>query len=237
MSVDNVYVNADSGAPKFPTDKQEFVYWVVKMRAYLKSRGLTKFIEMNESESSSKIDLKNEDGASSKKSSDASVDEKSIDRVFSILVLCLSTEQMKLCHNEVMTADPRALWKKLNSVYGVTKNTDSMMSVMSQLQQINKMKNESVKEFLGRISVLISTLVQIDGAVSDSRRKYYIMTGLSRAVEWRGITDVVSAIDKNDEWSVNDLETYLISEDNRRNMSKSSSTHNNTSIISLTNHF
>ena len=104
--------------------------------------------------------------------------EKERKRTYNIILQTLSPEQLMLM-SDVKKGDAYSLWKKLNDVFGTVKTTDSLVSIMNQLGTLSKNKNESVKEYLGRVGTKLNQLRELGQPQDDSMKKYYVVAGLS----------------------------------------------------------
>jgi hypothetical protein len=93
------------------------------------------------------------------------------------------------------------------------------------------MKNESMKEYIARVTNFFDKLHDIKQDMSESMKKYYLRRGIEKINEWKNICDVMRLQDKNDTMTITDVESILISEDNSRSLlfssSKSNSNPNN----------
>ena len=211
-------VNSDSSAEKFPVDKSGFVFYKKKIESFLDVRDLSIYI----TDIASGSDTKSESESNGSKI-DVSKERR---RTYNIILQTLSNDQMMLC-NDVKAGDAFGLWKKLNDVYGTVRTTDSLASIMHQLSSMTKPKHESIKEYLGKFGMQISKLHELNETVSDKMKKYYILSGLSKSAVWSSTTELVNGLDKDGQWTLDQLETYLISQESKLLMKYANNNSNN----------
>ena len=223
-------VNGDASAEKFPVDKSGFIYWKMKMESFLEVRELFVYVESKVEIVEGKIAPSESQSSKSEVSDDEKKEkerfEKERKRTYNIILQTLSPEQLMLM-SDVKKGDAYSLWKKLNDVFGTVKTTDSLVSIMNQLGTLSKNKNESVKEYLGRVGTKLNQLRELGQPQDDSMKKYYVVAGLRNSHDWRRTAELIGGLDKDDSWTVDQLEQYLISEDNARSLKTKTDVNNN----------
>lgn len=198
-------VNSDSAAPKFPADKSKYLNWKRKIESFLKVRGLLKYIKENQLKNN-----ENEDEDSSSKNDNDEIKKnnetikKENDRVYNILIQSLTDDQMILL-NDIEEGNAFELFKKLNDFYGAVKTTDTVISIMDQLSNNKKLRIESMKEYIERVSSLIHQLEEMSIKQDIKIKKYYIVSGLSKASEWASITELIGGLDKDSDWTITQM--------------------------------
>jgi hypothetical protein len=209
---------SDAGAKLFPAKVEEFVVWKRQIEAFLKVRDLLKYVAPVESSIATSTKSEASDGGEKQR-----LYVNGCDRAYSIIFNALNNAQA-LQVLEIETGDAAGVWKKLNETYGPVKSTDTLGSLLDQLQNAVKRQEESMKEYLGRMSYLCSQVEQVDmnEKVSLSRKKYYVMQGLKKVRDWEEVINVAKGVDMSGKWTYEDLAGYLISEDNARSMSTTS---------------
>ena len=135
-------------------------------------------------------------------------------RAFDILLRSFNHQQIILI-SRVYTGNACEVWKIINKTYGDIKTVESTSSLYNQLTNIQMIKNESMVEYLNRIKEITFKLEVSGSKVNESLHKYYITLGLQKSSEWSLDMKLLPKFDRDDAWSVDELESYLLTEANK----------------------
>ena len=189
--------SSDHGIPKFPDNtKVDYVYWRMMMRACLAGRGLWFGVVVTSDVETGKTD--NDSSSSTKSTTSISLNEKSW-KAYYILLQSFTKKQLTII-NSIEEGNAAEVWKKIESVYGVVRSTESKMSKFDQLKMIKKMKNESIEDFIAKIDTIIGELKSMGENVSPTMKKYYIIEGLKGLEEWEMDVKIIKKLDVDGQW-------------------------------------
>ena len=106
----------------------------------------------------------------------------------------------------------------INNAYGVVNTTDTIDSLMDQLHDIKKHNNERIREFIARIDKIILQLNTLNSPINTRMRKHYILRGLRHLTQWNIHVTMIQKMDRDGKWTGDELEQYLVGEENKQLM-------------------
>jgi hypothetical protein len=223
-SSDTAFSSGENVIPKFPDRKEDFDEYRMVMQAYLDARGLWSSVNVVSSVASLSKDVQeaSESSSSSSTGDDKSktpVTDEKAKRAFAILLQSFKRKQL-LMVKQITPGDAASVWKKICSVYGTVKSTETQVSLLDQLKYMKKTTKETIEDYLARVDRIIYDLKTLGEVVSDTQRKYYILEGLIGLEEWQLDVKLIKKLDKDNKWSQDELEQYLVSNENSMNLKK-----------------
>ena len=144
------------------------------------------------------------------------------------LSLTNKTKQLNLIRN-IHHGNANEVWRVLNLAYTAVKSSETVASVMQQMTTIQKLKNENVNDFIARVMRLEHQLKVQGETFPPTLIKHYILTGLAAHTEWQSRVDLVRSIDMQNKMTLDELQQWLVSDENRKRIEAQSRVSNITS--------
>ena len=233
-----------SSIPKLPNDRGQFDNWRMVMRAYLDDKGVWSVVSAgegtgvstsaslsvssNSSSSTKSADSKGkdaDDGSTPNPSPSPGAEDLEGGKLKKKAWLILLQSCWKASHydhaKQVTYGDPAALWKRLNSSYGIVKTAETMAALHSQLASLRMHRKETMDDYIARADKLISDLRSAGNDILKAQRKLYILQGLNDFPEWETAIEFIRKMDKDDTWSIDEFDQALISDDKARRLRQS----------------
>jgi hypothetical protein len=217
MSSDSVSSVKETSVPLFPERRDDYADWKLRMHAYLELRDLWDVVSQPVSVGIGKGSGhgKDDDDKSSSSSSSSSLTEDEVTeladkqkKVHYLLLMAFRKKQLALVR-QYTWKDVAEVWKKIDSVYGTVKTTESQAAMLDQLNKIRKNRNESIEDYIARVDKLISDLAYVGEKVSSLQRKYYIMKGLEGLEEWELDVKFIRKSEHDSSWSDDKFDQYI----------------------------
>ncbi len=181
------------------------------MSTKLETEDESKMKSSSPSQSSNQVQLGNKDK-----------EMKNSIQAYAWLILSLRDKQLDLVAR-VRSGDAKGVWDTLEKTYSRLKGTDTLSSLLTQIERINIQKKESVSDYLARAYRLVHDL-QVQGqALTDAMIKRYIINGLKDQDEWKESMTVLTiqdALTTTTPITMDAIEKLLIGEENKRKLVK-----------------
>ncbi len=233
--------------PLFPDDRSRFDEWKMKMMAFLDARGLlstilapSKYIPhtkcLSDDEHKKWLDECNrrfqaaESLRAIKKKSEYMNDDHVLfqneilkcKQTCSILINSFKEKQINLVQS-VFPTNPYEMWTTINNAYGIVKTTDTLSSLLDQFTHVKKHSNERICDYFARVTKLVSQLKLLNLKIDEKMKRYYLLAGLRVDAKWNLQIQLIEKIDRNGAWKEEELEQYLVSEENKQQVQLESS--------------
>ena len=158
------------------------------------------------------------------------------------IVQSLQDKQVDLIRN-IHIGNAYAVMAVLKSNYGQIKSSASNLTLLSKLSENRKIASETMNDYFARTERIIHDIQSLDqSTMSNNTKKFYLIHGISDDPEWKTITTIVSANDTEQNWSVDKLKQYLISQDDeklalkqRNEKDTNNNTNNNQALSTMSN--
>ena len=166
--------------PKF--DGKEFPVWKMQMVAYFIATGLLDVVKYPFSENVNDEENKQSEEVLKKKSN----------RAYGVLILTLSSEQLRLVM-DVEEGDAHGIWKILLERYE-SKTTANKNYLRTLLQQCKMSASERFDTYLSKIQQIVTNLKLAGGTVSDDEILFILTKGLPE--DYNAIIDTINSTPK-----------------------------------------
>lgn len=233
----------------FPAEREKFEEWKLKMEAHLNARDVldvvlspstaithTRRLSPTEhtqwmkecKQRGEKADQLLRDARGNKQKTDEVLQEANVifkqelikcRRAYDILLSSFQSKQMNVI-NSVFPGNAHEVWSVINSAYGIINTTDTIDSLLTQLHGLEKKDNERVSEYIAHIDKIILQLNNLQSPVNARMKKFYILHGLRNIPQWKMHAIIIQKLDSDGSWSVDKLEQYLVSEENKQQVHK-----------------
>lgn len=136
------------------------------------------------------------------------------------LISALNRKQLMLVRTAAQKNDPYSIWQGLKKTYGIIKSKDTSNALLQQLINITKEEKETISEFIARIEKLTLDLQELGEGMTNTSKKFYVIRGLKTSDEWTDDMQLIDKLDKQNKWTLQDLEEYLLSEEHVKALKK-----------------
>lgn len=178
--------SSNSLVQKLQLDPKEFLVWKMKMMAYLESQNLFDVVESPISQNTPKTTILTKTAAAAlkekakKNSESKDSDEKSLEmkskKAYSILLLSLQTEQIKLVLH-VPRGNANGVWEVLLQRYE-RKTTANKAHIREKLHSMKMETNELFDTYVARLTQLILQLADMGEEISNGELMFILFNGL-----------------------------------------------------------
>ncbi len=140
-------------------------------------------------------------------------------KAYNYIIQSLHKKQLELVRG-IYPGNAFMVMSALKKTYGIIKSTTTIMSLFNKLNNNKKLSHESMTDYISRIEHMIYDLQLLDSSITVSQKKYFILTGLQDDNEWKSIITALSQSDADNKWSFDQLQTYLLDQEDRKTAMK-----------------